>query len=56
MFGIGTARSLQGEGGLTDDLYFALLNALTLLARLLKSTTRSNREKQTTNQPLALLA
>src|SRR3990170_3177680 len=35
LFGIGTARSLQGEGGLADDLYFALLSALTALERLL---------------------
>ena len=28
LFGIGTARSLQGEGGLADDLYLVLFNTL----------------------------
>jgi transposase len=56
LFGIGTARSLQGEGGLADDLYFALLNALTALERLLTPTPRSNRQKPTANHLLALAA
>jgi phosphotransferase system glucose/maltose/N-acetylglucosamine-specific IIC component len=56
LFGIGTARSLQGEGGLADALYFALLNALTALERLLTPTPRSNRQKPTASHPLALAA
>ena len=56
MFGIGTAKSLQGEGGLADDLYFALLDALTALEPLLTPTPRSNRQKPTTQQPLAMAA
>ena len=38
LFGIGTARSLQGEGGLADDLYAALFNTWTALKRLLTPT------------------
>lgn len=56
LFGIGTARSLQGKGGLADDLYFARLNLLTALKRLLTLTTRSNRQKQTASHSLALAA
>ena len=56
LFGIGTARSLQGEGGLADDLYVALFNALAALARLLTPTPRSDRQKPTANCPLALAA
>lgn len=56
LFGIGTARSLQGASGLADDLYLALLNALTALERLLTPTPRSNRQKPTANHPLALAA
>ena len=53
LFGIGTARSLQGEGGLANGLYFALLDALTALGRLLNSTTRTNQQITTPDQPLA---
>lgn len=56
LFGIGTARSLQGEGGLADDLYFALLNVLVALGRLLTPTTRTNQQKPAVNHPLALAA
>ncbi len=56
LFGIGTARSLQGEGGLADDLYFALLSALTALKRLLTPATRSKQQKPTVSQPFALAA
>jgi hypothetical protein len=56
LFGIGTARSLQGEGGLADDLYFALLNVLTALERLMTATTRSKQQKPTANQLLAMAA
>jgi transposase len=47
--GIGTARSLQGEGGLADDLYLVLFNALTAFERLLTPTTRTNQQKPTAN-------
>ena len=56
LFGIGTARSLQGEGGLADDLYFAPLNALAALERLLTPTPRTGQQKPTANYPLALAA
>lgn len=56
LFGIGTARSLQGEGGLAEDLYFALLNVLTALVRLLTPIPHSNRQKPVANHPLALAA
>jgi transposase len=56
LFGIGTARSLQGEGGLADDLYVALFNTLAALERLLTPTTRTNQQKPTANHPLALAA
>ena len=38
LFGIGTARGLQGEGSLADDLYFALLAILRLLKPTMAST------------------
>ena len=56
LFGIGTARSLQGEGGLADNLYVVLFNTLAALERLLTPTTRTNQQKPTANQPLALAA
>jgi transposase len=56
LFGIGTARSLQGEGGLADALSAALLNTLTALERLLTTTTRSRRQKSAADSPLALAA
>jgi transposase len=56
LFGIGTARSLQGEGGLADKLHLALINARTALERLLTLTPRSNRQKQTVSHSLTLAA
>ena len=56
LFGIGTARSLQAAGGLAEELYSALFNTLTALKRLLTPTPRSDRQKPTINQPLALAA
>jgi transposase len=56
LFGIGTARSLQGAGGLADDLYLVLLDTLTALERLLTLTPRSNRQKSAANYALALAA
>ena len=56
LFGIGTARSLQGEGGLADDLYLVLFNTLAALERLLTLVPRTERQKPTANQPLALAA
>jgi transposase len=56
LFGIGTARSLQGEGGLADDLYLVLFNTRTALERLLTPTPRTDRQQSAANQPLALAA
>jgi transposase len=56
LFGIGTARSLQGKGGLADDLYAALFNTLAALGRLLTPTLRSSRQKLTAKHSLALAA
>ena len=47
LFGIGTARSLQGEGELAGVLYFALINALTMLQRLLTPIHRPTKPKPT---------
>ena len=55
LFGIGTARSLQGEGGLADDLYAALFNTLAALERLLLPT-RLTLPESTANHALALAA
>lgn len=38
LFGVGTARSLQGEGGLADALYLALIHALSAVLRMLLPT------------------
>jgi transposase len=40
LFGIGTARSLQAEGDLADDLYFAWINRQRTLSRLRASIHR----------------
>jgi hypothetical protein len=56
LFGIGTARSLQGEGGLADDLYAALFNTLAALERLLTHTLRTNQQNTTADHPPALAA
>lgn len=56
LFGIGTARSLQGEGGLADNLYVVLFNTLAALERLLTPTTRTDQQKPTTNHSIALTA
>jgi transposase len=53
LFGIGTARSLQGEGGLADALYFALFNALTMFESLLLPTHHSRKPK---SSPATLFA
>jgi Transposase domain (DUF772)/Transposase DDE domain len=45
LFGIGTARSLQGEGGLADDLHVVLFNTLAALEHLLTPMPRTGREK-----------
>jgi hypothetical protein len=55
LFGFGTARSLQGEGGLADNLYVALLTMLTALERLLTPTPGTQQQSTETN-PLALAA
>lgn len=56
LFGIGTARSLQGNGGLAESLYFALLNVLAAVARLLIYTPGINQQKSIANQQLMLVA
>jgi len=56
LFGIGTARSLQGEGRLADDLYFALLNALTVLKLTLTPTHRLTHQNLTATDSLAVAA
>jgi transposase len=56
LFGIGTARSLQGEGSLADDLYAALLNTLAALERLLRPTAGTHQQKLTAKHSLALAA
>jgi hypothetical protein len=40
-FGFGTARNLQAEGGLADDLYFAWLNMQSALKRLFATINRA---------------
>jgi len=56
LFGIGTARTLQGEGGLADALYFALFNALTGFERLLAPIHRPMKSKPTPADPFAVAA
>ena len=56
LFGIGTARSLQGEGALADNLQVVLFNTLAALKRLLTPTPCTHRQKTTANHPLALAA
>lgn len=56
LLGIGTPRSLQGEGDLADNLQLALLNILTTLGRLPTPTNRTPPQKPTAHQPLALAA
>jgi hypothetical protein len=56
LFGIGTARSMQGEGGLADALYSSLFNLLAALKRLLMRTNYLAPQKPTANQSLALAA
>ena len=56
LFGIGTARSLQGEGGLADALYLALFNALSALTRLPMSTRPCTHQKSVADDPIPLAA
>jgi len=56
LFGIGTARSLQGRGGLADALHLVLFNTLAALERLLTPTTRIGQQKTTATYPLARAA
>ena len=59
LFGIGTARSLQGEGGLADALYLALFNVLMALQRLLTPThprTHHTKQKPSPTAPFAAAA
>ncbi len=41
LFGVGTARSLQGQGGLADAFYLALLNALAVSQSLWRLVART---------------
>jgi hypothetical protein len=45
LFGIGTPRSLQGEGGLAENLYLAPLHVLTALTRSWMPTLPFARQK-----------
>jgi len=56
LFGIGTARKLQGESGLADAWYFALLNALCVVWRMLLPTHRLPKQKPTTTASFAVAA
>lgn len=56
MFGIGTARSLQGKGGVADASYFALFNALTALTRLLLPTRQFTQQESVADHPKTLAA
>lgn len=56
LFGIGTARSMQDEGGLANALYSSLFNLLDAPKRLLMRTNYLATQKPTTNQSLALAA
>ncbi len=59
LFGIGTARGLQSEGGLAEGLYFATFNTIALLETLLGVTAMQqtqNQAKTRTNQHSALAA
>ena len=56
LFGIGTARSLQGEGGLADAFYFALINAWTTLRRLLMPIHHPTKQKPTPTDSFAIAA
>ena len=56
LFGIGTARSLQAEGGFADNLYFVLINILVAPERLLTPTPRIDQQKPTANYSFAMVA
>lgn len=56
LFGIGTARSLQAEGGLADDLYFVWFNTLATLERLLTPTSGTHQQTLTAQHSRALAA
>ena len=56
LFEMGTARSLQGEGGLADDAYFTLFNILAALRRLLMPTHRPTEHRRTPTATFAAAA
>jgi len=56
LFGIGTARSLQGEGGLADDVYASLFNALATIQQILMRTVRMNQQESTAKHFIVLAA
>lgn len=55
LFGFGTARSLQAEGGLADDLYFAWFDMQSTLERLIVKINRAG-QKPTASLALTLAA
>ena len=59
LFGFGTARSLQAEGGLADNLYFAWFDMQSVLKCLIARTNRADQkpiEERTASLSLALAA
>jgi len=56
LFGMGTARSLQGRNGIADYLYLMLFNTWTTFERLRTPTPRSDRRKTAADHSLALAA
>jgi hypothetical protein len=56
LFGMGTARSLQGGGGIADYLYLMLFNTWTTFERLRPPTPRSDRKKTAADHSLELAA
>ncbi len=55
LFGFGTARSLQAEGSLADNLHFAWFDMQSVLKRLIAKMNRAD-QKPTINLALALAA
>ena len=59
LFGFGTARSLQAEGSLADDLHFAWINMPSALKRLIATINRAGQkpiEEPTVSLAFALAA
>jgi transposase len=56
LFGMGTARSLQGRNGIADYLYLVLFNTWTTFERLWPPTPRSDQQKTAADHSLELAA